>query len=102
MRAYVRQRDLNLARFFLLNHFRAGLQSELCWVLNLQNQVELWLNNAVKLATIDARSREENKCASKVYATEVGPEDSDDPQIDALQLQQAIFREIPSTTGSQK
>jgi hypothetical protein len=29
MRAYVRQRDLNLAQFFLLNHFRAGLPSEL-------------------------------------------------------------------------
>jgi len=41
MRAFVRQRDLNLARFFLLNHFRAGLPSELHQVLNLQNQDEL-------------------------------------------------------------
>jgi hypothetical protein len=53
-------------------------------VLNLQNQDELPLNNVVKLATIEARSREEAKCSSKIYATEVAPEDSDDPQIDAL------------------
>jgi hypothetical protein len=35
MRAHVRQRDLNLAKFFLLNHFRAGLPTELRQVLNL-------------------------------------------------------------------
>jgi hypothetical protein len=53
-------------------------------VLNLQNQDELRLNNMVKLATIEARSREEAKCARKVYVTEVSPEDSEDPLIDAL------------------
>ncbi len=40
MRDYVCQRDLNLAKF-LLNHFRAGLPTELCRVLNLQNEDEL-------------------------------------------------------------
>ncbi len=29
MRAYVRQSDLSLARFFLMNHFQASLPSEL-------------------------------------------------------------------------
>jgi hypothetical protein len=58
MRAHVRQRDLNLAKFFLLNNW-AGLPTELRRVLNLQNEDELRLNAAVKLATIEARSREE-------------------------------------------
>jgi hypothetical protein len=57
MRAYVRECNLNVAKFFLLNHFRAGLPSELRRVLNLQNQDELKLNQAVKLATIEQRSR---------------------------------------------
>jgi hypothetical protein len=82
MRAHVRQRNLNLARFFLLNHFRAGLPTELHRVLNLQNEDELRLNTTVKLATIEARSREEAKCNNKVYATEVAEED--EPQIEAV------------------
>ncbi len=55
--------------FFLLNHLRAGLPTELRRVLNLQNQDELKLSNAFKLATIEARSLEKAKRASKVYAT---------------------------------
>ncbi len=81
MRDYVCQRDLNLAKFFLLNHFRAGLPTELRRVLNLQNQDELRLYVAVKLATIEARSCEEAKCASKVYATEVAMEEAEDAQM---------------------
>jgi hypothetical protein len=84
MRDFVRQRDLNLVKFFLLNHFQAGLPTELCRVLNLQNKDELRLNAAVKLATIEARSCEEAKCASKVYATEVAIEESEDAQIEAV------------------
>jgi hypothetical protein len=86
MRAHVRASNINLAKFFLLNHFRAGLPSELRRVLNLQNEDELRLNAAVKLATIEARSREEAKCQSKIYATEVA-EDTE-PQIEAVRQNQ--------------
>jgi hypothetical protein len=84
MRAYVRECNLNVAKFFLLNHFRAGLPSELRRVLNLQNQDELKLNQAVKLATIEQRSREEAKNRNKIFATDISSKDSDDTQIDAL------------------
>jgi hypothetical protein len=84
MRAHVRQRDINLAKFFLLNHFRAGLPTELCQGLLLQNEDELRLNAAVKLATIEARSCEEAKCNSKVYATEIAADDNEDNQIEAV------------------
>jgi hypothetical protein len=83
MKAYIQQRELNLARFFLMNHFRAGLPSKLRRVLNLQNQDELPLSNLVKLATIEARSREEAKCANKVYAA-TALDDYEKPQIDAF------------------
>jgi len=86
MRAHVRASNLNLAKFFLLNHFRAGLPTELRRVLNLQNEDELKLNAAVKLATIEARSREESKCQTKIYATEVS--ENHEPQIEAVRLNQ--------------
>ena len=41
------------------------------------------MNAAVKLATIEARSREEAKCQNKIYATEVMPENQN-PQIEAV------------------
>ena len=88
MRAHVRASNLNLAKFFLLNHFRAGLPTELRRVLNLQNEDELKLNAAVKLATIEARSREESKCQTKIYATEVEVSENHDPQIEAVRLNQ--------------
>jgi hypothetical protein len=84
MQAYVRKQDLNLVQFFFLNHLWAGLPTELRRVLNLQNQDKLKLSNAVKLATIEARSREEAKCSSKVYATTT-LDDYEEAQIDAFQ-----------------
>jgi hypothetical protein len=51
--------------------------------LNLQNQDELRLSNAVKLDTIEAMSREEAKCATKVYATTT--EEYEDAQINPFQ-----------------
>jgi wobble nucleotide-excising tRNase len=93
MRAYVRECNLNVAKFFLLNHFRAGLPSELRRVLNLQNQDELRLNHAVKLATIEQRSREEAKNRNKIFATDISPQDSDDTQIDALRQNSTYTRQ---------
>jgi hypothetical protein len=84
MRAYVRECNLNMAKFFLLNHFRAGHPSELRTVLNLQNQDELRLNHTFKLAIIEQRSREEAKNRNTIFATDISPQDSDDTQIDAL------------------
>ncbi len=92
MWAYVRKRDLNLAQFFLLNHFQAGLPTELRRVLNLQNQDKLKLSNAVKLATIEARSRDEAKCASKVYITSMSDKEA---QIDAFQQGASYNRQTP-------
>jgi hypothetical protein len=61
-----------------------GLPTELRRVLNLQNQDELRLSNEVKLATIEARSREEAKCTSKGYAATTS-DDYEEPHIDAFQ-----------------
>jgi hypothetical protein len=93
MRTYVRECNLNVAKFFLLNHFRAGLPSELRRVLNLQNQDELRLNHAVKLATIEQRSREEAKNRNKVSQRIFLPQ-----TLMALRLM--LFARPPLTTGN--
>jgi len=101
MRTYVRECNLNVAKFFLLNHFRAGLPSELRRVLNLQNQDELRLNHAVKLATIEQRSREEAKNRNKSFATDISPPDSDGTQIDALRQTSTYNRQSTGRYQSQ-
>jgi hypothetical protein len=65
-------------------------------VLNLQNQDELKLSNAVKLSTIEARSREEAKCASKVYATTLEDCDREEAQIDTFQQGTSYNRQAPN------
>jgi hypothetical protein len=61
-------------------------------VLNLQNQDELRLSNAVKLATIEARSREEAKCSNKIYAA-ADPDDYEEPQNDAFHQKSNLNRQ---------
>jgi hypothetical protein len=72
-RAYKRECDENLGPFFLLNCFLAGLPTDLCRVINLPNMEELELNTVVRLATIEACSKEE--AHSKVYATAYDEQD---------------------------
>ncbi len=59
MRKCNKDGDRNLGQFMLLNLFWAGLPTELHRVINLQNMGKLKLNTAVKLATIEARTKEE-------------------------------------------
>jgi hypothetical protein len=64
MRAHYIARDKNLGQFYLLNHFRAALPVDLCRVINLQPMSTLDLDTAVRLAAIEARSKEEAKSTS--------------------------------------
>jgi hypothetical protein len=76
--AYYETRDEAIGEFYLLNFFRAGLPSELKRVINLQSLDKLELYTAVKLATIESRSREEAKSSSRIYAVEDNSEDAVD------------------------
>jgi len=81
---YYETRDVAIGKFYLLNFFRAGLPAELKRVINLQSLDELDLYTAVRLATIESRSREEAKASSKIFAVD---DDSEDP-IDAVNFRQ--------------
>ena len=74
--AYYEIRDEAIGEFYLLNFFHAGLPMDLKRVLNLQELDNLELYTAVKLATIESRSKEEGK--SRVYAIEDKQEDAVD------------------------
>jgi hypothetical protein len=53
-------------------------------VINLQSLDELELYTAVKLATIESRSREEAKSSSRIYEVEDDSEDA----VDAINFRQ--------------
>jgi hypothetical protein len=76
--AYYEICDEAIGEFYLLNFFRAGLPTELKKVLNLQALNDLELYMAVKLATIESRSREEAKFSSRIYAIQDEQEDTVD------------------------
>jgi hypothetical protein len=74
--AYYEIGDEAIGEFYLLNFFCVGLPTELKRVINLQELDNLELYTAVKLATIESRSKEEGK--SRVYTVEDKPEDAVD------------------------
>jgi hypothetical protein len=76
--AYYEIRDEAIGEFYLLNFFRAGLPTELKRVLNLQALDDLELYMVIKFATIESRSREEEKSSSRIYAIEDKQEDAVD------------------------
>jgi hypothetical protein len=84
----------NVMEFNILNQFRAALLPELRRVINLQPLHMLDLNTAVRLATIELRSKDENKASSKIQA--VQQEDEDDNVEAITQNRQKKF--TPSNT----
>jgi hypothetical protein len=70
MPAHYAARDENLGEFYLLNQFRAAVPVDLCWVINLQPMPTLDLDTAVRLATIELRSKEEAKSTPTIQAVQ--------------------------------
>jgi hypothetical protein len=79
----------NLMEFNILNQFCAALLPELRRVINLQPLHTLDLNTAVRLATIELRSKDENKGSSKIQA--VQQEDEEDNVEAVTQNRQKKF-----------
>jgi hypothetical protein len=74
--AYKKALIYNVMEFNILNQFRAALLPELRRVINLQPIHTLDLDTAVRLATIELRSKDESKGSSRIQA--VQQEDQDD------------------------
>jgi hypothetical protein len=87
--AYYELRDEAIGEFYLLNFFHAGLPTDLKRVINLQELDNLDLFTAVRLATIESRSKEEGK--SRVYAVE----DETDDSVDAVAYRQKRGQQQP-------
>jgi hypothetical protein len=68
----------NVMQFNILNQFRAALLPELRLVINLQPIHTLDLDTAVRLATIELRSRDESKGSSKIQVVD------EDDSIEAI------------------
>jgi hypothetical protein len=104
MRKYNKNECKNFSQFILLQHFWAGHPTELRQVINLQNMVQLKLNATVKLATIEARKREESHF-TKVYEITLDPQPLpiEHSQVDAIQQaprqQQKKFNYQTKPTG---
>jgi len=67
--------------FNIMNQFRAALLPELRRVINLQPLHTLDLNTAVRLATIELRSKDENKGSSKIQAVQ---QEDEDENVEAI------------------
>jgi hypothetical protein len=79
--AYKKALVENVVEFYILNQFRAALLPDLRRVINLQPMHTLDLDTAVRLATIELRSKDEAKGSSKIQA--VQQEDEED-NIEAI------------------
>jgi len=75
--AYKQALIWNVTEFYLLNQFRAALLPELRRVINLQPMETLDLDTAVRLATIELRSKEEAKSTSKINPVQQPDEEED-------------------------
>ena len=71
----------NVMEFNILNQFRAALLPDLRRVINLQPIETLDLDTAVRLATIELRSRDESKGSSKIQAVQ---QDEQDDNVEAI------------------
>jgi hypothetical protein len=79
--AYQKALINNVMEFNILNQFRAALLPELRRVINLQPIETLDLDTAVRLATIELRSRDESKGSSKIQAVQ---QDDQDENVEAI------------------
>jgi hypothetical protein len=88
--AYKQALIQNVTEFYLLNQFRAALLPELRRVINLQPMETLDLDTAVRLATIELRSKEETKSTSKINPVQQ-PDEEEDAVEAVTQPQQKKF-----------
>jgi hypothetical protein len=81
----------NVSQFYLLNQFRAALLPDLCRVINLQPIQTLDLDTAVRLATIELRSKEEAKSGPKINPVQQPEEEEDAVEAVAQPCQKKFF-----------
>jgi len=71
----------NVVEFYILNQFRAVLLPDLRRVINLQPMHTLDLDTAVRLATIELRSKDEARGTSKIQAVQ---QEEEEDNVEAI------------------
>jgi hypothetical protein len=79
--AYKQALIKNVVQFYLLNQFRAALLPDLRRVINRKPMHMLDLDTAVRLATIELRSKDETKGQPKIQAVQ---QEEDEDNIEAI------------------
>jgi hypothetical protein len=79
--AYKQALIKNVSQFYLLNQFRAALLPDLRRVINLQPMHLLDLDTAVRLATVELRSKDEAKAQPRIQAVQ---QDEEEENIEAI------------------
>jgi hypothetical protein len=98
--AYKKALTENVVEFYILNQFRAALLPDLRRVINLKPLHTLDLDTAVRLATIELRSKDESKGLSKIQA--VQQEDKEDNVEAVTQNRQKKFNPSNQQNRSQQ
>ncbi len=75
--AYKKALVENVVEFYILNQFRAALLPDLRRVINLQPMHSLDLDTAVRLATIELRSKDEARSGTKINPVQQSGEEED-------------------------
>jgi hypothetical protein len=99
-RAYKKALVENVVEFYLLKQFRAALPPDLRRVINLQPMHTLDLDTAVRLATIELRSKDEAQGTSRIEAVQQ-EEDEDNVEVVTQNRQKKFYPQNQQNQGQQ-
>jgi hypothetical protein len=100
--AYKKALSENVVEFYILNEFRVALLPDLRQVINLQPMHTLDLDMAVRLATIELRSKDEAKTGSRINSVQQQEEDDDVIEAVTQTRQKKFYPQAPQNRGQQQ
>jgi hypothetical protein len=100
--AYKKALTENVVEFYILNQFRAALLPDLRRVINLQPMHTLDLDMAMRLATIELRSKDEAKTGSRINPVQQPEEDDDVVEAVTQTHQKKFYPQAQQNRGQQQ
>jgi hypothetical protein len=100
--AYKKALSENVVEFYILNEFRVALLPDLRQVINLQPMHTLDLDMAVRLATIELRSKDEAKTGSRINSVQQQEEDDDVIEAVTQTRQKKFYPQAQQNRGQQQ
>jgi hypothetical protein len=100
--AYKKALVENIVEFYILNQFRAALLPDLRRVINLQPMHSLDLDTAVRLATIELRSKDEARSGSRINPVQQPEEEEDVVEAVTQNRQKKFYPQAQQNRGQQQ